>query len=134
MLTAADLAGMRATQIAAMGDTCTLRKWAPTTDNYGTEIEGWTETTGVACGLDVSGGGTGGGTGGGERRRPDGTITTIGATLRLSLADGAGLTEEDKVTVTHRNGELLTPALAYGIDGQPQRGPTGYVLRLVEVR
>ena len=129
MLTAADLAGMRATQIAAMGDTCTLHTWAPTVDNYGTEVPAYTETTGVECGLDVSGG-----TGSNERRRPDGTITTIGATLRLSLADGAGLTEEDRVTVTHRHGELLAPALAYDIDGQPQRGPTGYVLQLVEVR
>ena len=127
--TADELAGMRLVQTGAMMDTCTLRKWAPTTDDYGTEIEGWTETTGVPCGLDVTGG-----TGAGERRRPDGTITTIGATLRLSLEDGDGLTEEDKVTVTHRNSEALTPALAYGIDGQPQRGPTGYVLRLVEVR
>ena len=129
MLTAADLAGMRATQIAAMGDTCTLRRWNPTVDDYGTEVPAYTDTTGVACGLDVTGG-----TGAGERRRPDGTITTIGATLRLSLVDGAGLTEEDRITVTHRHGELLAPALAYGIDGQPQRGPTGYVLQLVEVR
>ncbi len=129
MLTAADLAFMRATQIEAMGDTCTLRKWAPTVDNYGTEIAAYTETTGVACGLDVTGG-----TGAREQRRPDGTITTISAALRLSLDDGAGLTEEDRITVTHRNGELLTPALAYGIDGAPQRGPTGYVLQLVEVR
>jgi len=129
MLTAADLAGMRATQIAAMGDTCTLRRWNPTVDDYGTEVPAYTDTAGVACGLDVTGG-----TGAGERRRPDGTITTIGATLRLSLVDGAGLTEEDRITVTHRHGELLTPALAYGIDGQPQRGPTGYVLQLMEVR
>jgi len=129
MLTAADLAGMRATQIAAMGDTCTVHKWAPTVDNYGTEIPAYTDTTGVACGLDVTGG-----MGSSEQRRPDGTITTISAALRLSLDDGAGLTEEDRVTVTHRHGELLTPALAYGIDGQPQRGPTGYVVRLVEVR
>ena len=129
MLTSADLAGMRITQNAAMQDTCTVHKWAPTTDNYGTEVPAYTDTTGVACGLDVSGG-----TGAGERRRQDGTITTIGATLRLSLADGAGLTEEDRITVTHRHGELLAPALAYGIDGQPQRGPTGYVLQLVEVR
>ena len=129
MLTAADLAGMRATQIEAMGDTCTLRKWAPTVDNYGTEVPAYTDTTDVECGLDVTGG-----TGSNERRRPDGTITTIGAALRLSLEDGVGLTEEDRITVTHRHGELLSPALAYGIDGQPQRGPTGYVLRLVEVR
>lgn len=130
VFTPGELTAMRDVQTGAMMDTCTLRKWAPTTDNYGTEIPAYTETTGVACGLDVSGGGTGGS----EQRRPDGTITTISAALRLSLDDGAGLTEEDKVTVTHRNGELLTPALAYGIDGQPQRGPTGYVLRLVEVR
>jgi hypothetical protein len=129
MLTAADLAGMRATQIAAMGDTCTLHKWAPTVDNYGTEVPGYTDTAGVACGLDVTGG-----IAAREQRRPDGTITTISAMLRLSLDDGAGLTEEDRVTVTHRNGELLTPALAFGLDGAPQRGPTGYTMRLVEVR
>ena len=128
MLTAADLAGMRTTQMAAMQDTCTLRKWAPTVDNYGTEIPAYTDTPGVDCGLDVSA------AGGREQRRPDGTIVIIAATLRLSLDDGAGLTEEDRVTVTHRHDELLTPALAYGIDGQPQRGPTGYVVRLVEVR
>lgn len=127
--TANELERMRSVQVGAMMDTCTLRIWTPTVDDYGTEIPGYVDTTGVACGLDVTGG-----MGGNEQRRPDGTITTIAATLRLSLDDGAGLTEEDKVTVTHRNGEVLTPALAYGIDGQPQRGPTGYVLRLVEVR
>ena len=129
MLTAVDLASMRRTQNAAMQDTCTVHKWAPTVDDYGTEIPAYTDTTGVACGLDVSGG-----TGAGERRRPDGTITTIGATLRLSLEDGAGMTEEGRITITHRHGELLAPVLAYGIDGLPQRGPTGYVLPLVEVR
>ena len=129
MLTAADLAGMRATQIAAMGDTCTLRTWTPTVDDYGTEIEGWTDTAGVACGLDVSAG-----TGAAERRRQDGTIYSISATLRLSLADGAALTAKDAVTITHRNGELLSPALTYGVDGPIQRGPTGIVVSLVEVR
>lgn len=126
--TADELTAMRAVQTGAMMDTCTLRKWAPTTDNYGTEIPAYTETANVDCGLDVSV------AGGREQRRPDGTITMISATLRLSLDDGTGLTEEDRITVTKRNGETLSPALAYGIDGQPQRGPTGYVLQLVEVR
>ena len=129
MLTAADLAGMRATQAAAMQDTCTLRKWTPTVDDYGTEIEGWTQTAGVACGLDVSGG-----IAQRETRRPDGTIATIAATLRLSLDDGESLTAKDSVIVTHRHGEALSPTLSYGIDGYPQRGPTGIVLKLVEVR
>lgn len=125
--TADELTAMRAVQTGAMMDTCTLRKWAPTVDSYGTEIPAYTDTTDVSCGLDVTPGGR-------EQRRPDGTITMISATLRLSLDDGAVLTEEDRITVTKRNGETLSPALAYGIDGQPQRGPTGYVLQLVEVR
>ncbi len=129
MLTAAELAGMRATQTAAMGDTCTLRTWTPTVDGYGTEIEGWTERTGVACGLDVTGG-----IAARENRRADGTISTVSATLRLSLADGESLTAKDGVVITHRNGEALDPVLTFGVDGYPQRGPTGIVVKLVEVR
>ena len=129
MLTAADLAGMRAVQERAMMDTCTLRTYTPTHDEFGAEIPGYSDTPGVACGLDVTGG-----TAAREQVRRTGTITTISAMLRLGLEDGAGLTEEDRVTVTHRNGEELSPALTYTIDGLPQRGPTGYTLRLVEVR
>jgi len=127
--TADELAAMRSVQVGAMMDTCTLRVWTPTVDDYGTEIAGWTDTAGVACGLDVSGG-----IAAREQRRPDGTIATIAATLRLSLADGESLTAKDGVIVTHRNGEALTPTLTYGIDGYPQRGPTGIVVKLVEVR
>lgn len=127
--TAAELAGMRGTQAGAMMDTCTLRIRSAIQDDYGEEVETFTETPNVPCGLDVTGG-----IAARERRRANGDITTIGAMLRLSLDDGDGLTEEDAVTVTHRNGEALTPALAYRIDGYPQRGPTGYTLRLVEVR
>lgn len=126
--TATELAAMRTVQESAMMDTCTVRTWAPATDDYGTEIAGYSDVTGVPCGLDVSPAGAR------ELRRADGTIVIIVATLRLSLDDGEGLTEEDRITVTHRNGELLTPALTYGIDGYPRRGPTGYVLNLVEVQ
>ena len=129
MLTAGELASMRTVQNVAMMDTCTLRIQSSTQDAYGSEVKTWTERTGVSCGLDVTGG-----IAAREQRRPDGTITTIGATLRLSLADGQGLTEEDSITVTHRHNELLVPPLPYTIDGYPQRGPTGYMLRLVEVR
>ena len=87
-----------------MMDTCTLRIRSVTVNDYGEEVETFTETPGVACGLDVTGG-----IAAREQRRANGTIATVSATLRLSLDDGAGLTEEDAVTVTHRNGELLTP-------------------------
>jgi len=126
--TAAELTAMRTVQVSAMMDTCTLRVWTPTVDDYGTEIEGYTDTIGVACGLDVTG------TRQKERRRQDGTIAMIAAVLRLSLDDGEALTAKDRVTVTHRNGEALSPALAYGIDGAVERGPTGVVVRLVEVQ
>ena len=127
--TAAELQTMRGTQAGAMMDTCTLRTRSVTQNDYGEEVESFTDTTGVPCGLDVTGGQAAQ-----ETRREVGDITTILAALRLSLEDGAGLTEEDAVTVTHRNGELLTPPLAYRIDGYPRRGPTGYTLRLMEVR
>ena len=127
--TAGELERMRGVQGGAMMDTCTLRIRTVTQDDTGAEVETFTETTGVACGLDVTGG-----IAARESKRADGTVTTIAAALRLSLDDGDGLNEEDRITVTHRNGELLTPPLAYGIDGYPQRGPTGYTLRLVEVR
>ena len=127
--TAGELERMRGVQGGAMMDTCTLRIRTVTQDDTGAEVETFTEQTGVACGLDVTGG-----IAARESKRADGTVTTIAAALRLSLDDGDGLNEEDAITVTHRNGELLTPPLAYGIDGYPQRGPTGYTLRLVEVR
>lgn len=127
--TAAELAAMRNVQTGAMMDTCTLRVLSVSVDDYGQEVETFAETTGVACGLDVTGG-----IAAREQARASGAVTTISAMLRLSLGDGEGLTEEDAVTVTHRNGEALTPPLAYRIDGYPQRGPTGYTLKLVEVR
>ena len=126
---ASELASMRNVQAGAMMDTCTLRILSVTQDDYGEEVETFAETTGVACGLDVTGGWAAN-----EQTRASGAVTTIAAALRLSLEDGDGLTEEDAITVTHRNGELLTPPLAYRIDGYPRRGPTGYTLRLREVR
>ena len=53
--------------------------------------------------------------------------------MRLALADGQELTAKDSIIVTKRNGETLTPALTYGIDGPVERGPTGVVVRLVAV-
>ena len=127
--TAAELTNMRSVQTGAMMDTCTLRIKSSTQDDYGQVVDTFTDTPDIPCGLDVTGGQAAR-----ENRRANGDITTISALLRLSLDDGKGLTEEDRVTVTHRNGESINPPLAYGIDGYPQRGPTGYTLRLVEVR
>ena len=102
--TADELASMRIVQNAAMMDTCTLRKWAPTTDNYGTEIPAYTDTTGVACGLDVSGGqpwppwlshrGTHGGKG----------MLAQELTAETRLAEALGLLEEVSLLLMRVNG------------------------------
>jgi hypothetical protein len=126
MLTSAEIAAMIAQQQESMMDTCTLRVWNPTIDDYGTEVEGWVYTTGVACGLDVTPGGS-------ERRRADGTIYNIAARLRLSFEDGEGMTAKDSVIVTHKFGTTLSPTLTYGVDGPPERGPTCVNLSLVRV-
>lgn len=130
VFTADELVRMRGVQGQAMMDACLLHTWTPIVDDYGTETIGWTDTGLLACGLDVSNVGIGGS----EQRRNDGTIVSISATLRLSLADGQGVTEEGQVTIIYRNQEALVPPLVYGIAGQPQRGPTGYVLQLMEIR
>jgi len=127
MLTTADLAAMRSAQSAAMQDRCTLRIWAPTVDAFGSEVAGWTERTGVACGLDVTGARQK------ERRRADGTVVVAQAVVRLALADGEGLTAQDSIMITHRHGEALASPLVFGIDGPVERGPTAVVVRLVEV-
>ena len=124
--TADELTRMRSVQNSAMLDTCTIHTWHATQDDYGTEINVPVERAGVACGLDVSGGGQQ------EQRRDDGTVAVIVATLRMSLADGASLTAKDSITVTQRNGE--TVALTYGLDGPGRRGPTGFVFGLMEVQ
>lgn len=124
---AADLAAMRAVQAGVMMDVCTLRTWTPTVDGWGSEVDGWTLRSGVPCGLDVTGARQK------ERRRADGTISVSQAVLRLALDDGESLTAKDSVVITHRNGEALNPALTFGIDGPVERGPTGVVVRLVEV-
>lgn len=122
-----DLERMRSTQSSAMMDLCTVRSWSPTIDSLGSEVEGWSLRTNVPCGLDVSADAQA------EQRREIGTAVTISATLRLSIADGEGLTAKDSVIVTHRNGEALSPQLSFGLDGPPKRGPTGVVLSLVRV-
>ena len=122
-----ELERMRSTQSNAMMDLCTVRSWSPTIDSLGSEVEGWTLRTNVPCGLDVSANVQA------EQRREIGTAVTVSATLRLSVEDGEGLTAKDSIVVTHRNGELLTPALSFGLDGPPKRGPTGVVLSLVRV-
>ena len=122
-----ELARMRAVQESAMQDTCVLERCVVMVDDYGSEVETYPQGEPVACGFDPTS------VGKREYRRADGTIAVIDGTLRLSIEDGAALTAQDRVRITHRHGELLSAPLVFGLDGPPERGATGIVLRLVQV-
>ena len=57
----------------------------------------------------------------------------IAGTLRMAITDGQSIKAKDSVRITHRHGEALPTPLVFGLDGPPERGPTGMVLRLVKV-
>lgn len=124
-LSPSELVRMRETQSVAMMDTCVLRTHAPTTDDWGTVIDGWTLRENVPCGLKLMQAS--------EALRVTGTISRIVGTLRLSIEDGQNVKPKDSVVVTHRNGEPLTQPLTFGIDGPVSRGRTGVVAQLVEI-
>lgn len=123
----AELAGMRTVQESAMMDTCVLLTYTATMDNYGTEIDTPVESDPLACGYDPTSAGKR------EYRRADGTIAMLDGTLRLAIDDGETVTAKDRVRITKRHGETLPVPLMFGLDGLPERGPTGVVLRLVRV-
>lgn len=126
-LTAAELSRMRQTQAAAHHDTCVLLRRTAGLDAWGYEAAGETATDPVPCGFDPTSAGKR------EYRRADGTVAVVQATLRLSIADGEALQATDQVRITHRHGEPLPTPLVFGLDGPPERGATGVVLRLVAV-
>lgn len=122
-----ELDKMRQAQREAMGDTCVLECFTPGMDDYGTELETYTAGDPIPCGFNPESGGKR------EYRRADGTIAVIDASLRLALDEGETLDARDRVRLTHRHGEPLSQPLVFGLDGPPQIGPTGVVLRLVRV-
>ena len=126
-LTRVELDRMRCVQEDAMDDLCVVERFTPTLDKYGTETDAYVESGPVRCGFNPESGAAR------ERRRADGTIAVIDASLRLAHADGAGLTGRCRVRLTHRRGEPLPQPLVFGLDGPPQMGATCLVLRLVRV-
>jgi hypothetical protein len=54
----------------------------------------------------------------------------LDGTLRLAI--GTDITNIDRVKLTARNGEAITPEL-YSVQGLPERGPTALVLNLKRI-
>lgn len=123
----AELTHLRTVQGDAMQDTCIVERFVGDLDEYGAPTETYTPGAPIHGGFDPTSRGKR------EYRRADGTIAVVDAALRLSIADGTALDSRDRIRITHRHGELLAQPLIFGLDGPPERGATGVVLRLVRV-
>jgi hypothetical protein len=128
MLTADELTAMRATQVAAMQDTCRHYQYVAAQDGYGEPIVTWTAALDYACGF---------------RPNPvtnslnkDGQMITVrtDAELRLPLAAYGVVQQRDRIQLLTRYSDATyTDADYYEIVGEILPGPTGIVVRLRKV-
>lgn len=124
MFTAADLTGMKAAQVAHMMDTCKLQANVQTKDSHGQLVDTWpVDGSELVCGLDMRPGS--------ERHGVDMSVLTYDATLRLPITSAPD--EKDRVKITKRFDEAISPELVFNIVGPIQRGPSGIRLLLKRV-
>jgi hypothetical protein len=121
MLTADDLAGMQATQTAAMLDRCEIWTFAAgAVDAYGRPAPGWVRHGESVCGFDP---------------RPGGREALGGAQAplydaRLRLPLDTVIDRLARVRVTQRFGVAQGAPRTYELTGEPAAGPSGLVCRL----
>lgn len=129
-LSPGELARFRNTQEGAMMDTCTIETTTLVVDSFGQPLPSGSQVvyTG-ACGFNPGGRAYGGTEKAGQNR----TLVESLPTLRLPIGAPAG--NDYIVTITHKNGEALTPPLVFEMSGPVKRGVSGLVvsLRSVEV-
>jgi head-tail adaptor len=123
LLTASDLAAMRADQSDAMWDTCIVQVWSGSADAYGELIETYTDGSALACRF-VPASGT-------ESRRSNMTQVVMPAMVRLPL--GTAVTAKDRVKITKRFGSTLTTPLIFGVDDASISGATCVTVKLKDV-
>jgi hypothetical protein len=118
-----ELATFQGTQAAAMHDTCVILTSVITTNRYGKPVETFTTGPAIPCGFRQ-----GGQASAGTNEVMEGTeVVTADAVLRLPIT--TTITSRDRVAVTHRYG-VAVPLQAYGVLGQPARGPSALVVEL----
>lgn len=117
MLSANDLAAMRAVQETAMMDTCVVLSYSDgATDDYGKPQLTHLPNAAIACGVRYL-----------QRNyaRSGEAMDDVGlfaTSIRIPLE--TPLTNKDRIKVTHRFGEALDAAVVYEIAGEIRRGPT----------
>jgi hypothetical protein len=120
MLTAKELAAMRATQAAAFADTAEILRYvAGAPDAYNVPDPQRPADPAIACSFDPRPG-TGQALGGAN-------VPLYDARARLPI--GTVIGQADWIRITHRNGEAITP-LTFEIVGMPEQTATALVCRL----
>jgi hypothetical protein len=123
-LTQAELDGMRQTQTDHMNDECKILTYSETRDSFGQLIATYTPaSTSTPCGLEMKGGII--------SDDASKTIVEYDATLRLSYNVSFSL--KDRIEITKRFGEALSPTLVYSVLSPVALGPSGIVVRLKKV-
>ena len=121
--TTGELASMRDIQVDSLQDTCNIGTYAVTYDSYGAPVETFTTVSGVACGVEM--------TGGIERRNGQLIITDTDTNIRLPLGTSIGI--KDLITVTKRYGSIVTNRV-YEVKQEPRSGVSGIVIACKEIQ
>jgi head-tail adaptor len=119
MLTSTDLANLQTYQTASMLDTCIIQSYAMTLDDYGAEVDTYTDGSAIACGVNM--------TPASESRTATMNVERIDATIRLPIA--TVIKSTDRVKVTHRFGVAITN-IVFEVVGSIRRGPSGLQVAL----
>jgi head-tail adaptor len=119
MLTSTDLANLQTHQTASMLDTCVIQVYAMTLDDYGAEVDTYTDGSAIACGVNM--------TPASESRTAVMNVERVDATVRLPIA--TVIKSTDRVKVTHRYGVAITN-IVFEVVGSIRRGPSGLQVAL----
>ena len=122
-LTATELAWMRTGNAALFGDTCVRLIYSGTVTRSGDTQPQWTPGATLACRF--------GSLSGSEQQGVD--ITKLRYEATLCLAHDATVTYQDRIRLTHYHGEELATPEEFEVVGNPERGPSGLLVRLRRV-
>lgn len=129
-LTASDLACMRTTQATSFMDECYRMVYTPgASGSYGKKKESYVQaSTPLACAVGyLKAGSYGGGTASAEVMDQVSLFSTY-----IRLPYDATITHKDRIKVTKRFGEDITP-ITYEIIGEIRRGPTALIVDVQKV-
>lgn len=124
MLTANELSGFKTVQTDHMMDECVYVRRTTTANDYGGDVETWTDRETLACGFSFA---------------PSSSRELLGSTdvpetsHKLRLPHGTAVNEHDRIRITKRFGVAESTPITYEIIGPAHSGPSGVVVNLQRV-